>query len=128
MKNYSAHRPVQEFGKKKLSFYSVRYILINAHFMTVFNQTLAELQKAKPFLQEKYFLTKLAIFGSASRGEDTEQSDVNILVEFSAPVGMEFIHLAYELEALLHRKVDLVSRNGIKEKYFQAIKSDLVYV
>lgn len=96
--------------------------------MQTLDATLLELQKAKPALQQKYPLKELAIFGSVSRGEATEQSDVDILVEFSAPVGMEFIHLAYELEALLHRKVDLVSRNGIKEKYFQAIKSDLVYV
>lgn len=96
--------------------------------MQTLDATLMELQKAKLTLQKKYPVKELAIFGSVSRGDDTELSDVDILVEFSAPVGMEFIHLAYELEALLHRKVDLVSRNGIKEKYFQAIKSDLVYV
>jgi len=41
---------------------------------------------------------------------------------------MEFIHLAHQLEEVLNRKVDLVSRNGIKDKYFEQIKEDLVYV
>jgi predicted nucleotidyltransferase len=50
------------------------------------------------------------------------------MVEFDHPVGMEFIHLCYELEKILNRKVDLVSRNGIKEKYFNELKEDLIYV
>ena len=43
-------------------------------------------------------------------------------------MGIEFIDLAGELEAILHRKVDLVSKNGIKPKYLEEIKKDLVYV
>ncbi|MDP2364578.1 MAG: nucleotidyltransferase domain-containing protein, partial [Ignavibacteria bacterium] len=70
----------------------------------------------------------LALFGSVSRQEDNEDSDVDIMVEFDRPVGMEFIHLCYELEKILNRKVDLVSRKGIKEKYFNELKDDLIYV
>jgi len=90
--------------------------------------TLNKLKSAKPFLQKTYPIKQLAIFGSVSRQEDNENSDVDILVEFDHPVGMEFIHLCYELEKILNRKVDLVSRNGIKEKYFNEIKNDLIYV
>ncbi len=79
-------------------------------------------------LLQKYPIKKMAIFGSVSRGEDTPESDVDILVEFSRPEAIGFIHLAYELEELLQRKVDLVSRGGIKPKYFKAIKPDLIYV
>jgi predicted nucleotidyltransferase len=68
------------------------------------------------------------LFGSISRQEDNEDSDVDIMVEFDRPVGMEFIHLCSELEKILNRKVDLVSRKGIKEKYFNEIKDDLIYV
>lgn len=86
------------------------------------------LQSAKPHLLANYPIKRLAIFGSISRGDDTADSDVDVLVEFSQPVGMEFIRLAYELETILQRKVDLVSRGGIKDKYFKAIKADLIYV
>lgn len=86
------------------------------------------LQSAKPQLFAAYPIERLAIFGSVSRGEDTPDSDVDVLVEFSRPDGMGFIHLAFELEKILNRKVDLVSRNGIKPKYFEAIKPDLIYV
>jgi predicted nucleotidyltransferase len=60
--------------------------------------------------------------------QNTENSDIDILVEFTKPVGIEFIDLADELEKMLKSKVDLVSKNGIKPKYYEAIKKDLIYV
>jgi predicted nucleotidyltransferase len=42
--------------------------------------------------------------------------------------GIEFIDLAEELEKILNRKVDLVSKNGVKPKYFDEIQKDLIYV
>jgi len=90
--------------------------------------TLNKLKEAKLILLQNYPIKQLALFGSVSRQEDDENSDVDIMVEFVHPVGMEFIHLCYELEKILNRKVDLVSRKGIKEKYFNEIKSDLIYV
>ena len=86
------------------------------------------LQLAKPALLANYPIKRLAIFGSVSRKEDKENSDIDILVELDKPIGLLFMHLADELEGILGNKVDLVSRNGIKDKYFQEIKSDLIYV
>jgi predicted nucleotidyltransferase len=73
-------------------------------------------------------LKNIAIFGSYSRNQQNDASDLDILVEFSRPVGIEFIDLAEELEGLLNIKVDLVSRNGVRPEYFQQIESDLNYV
>jgi len=91
-------------------------------------ELIEKLKSTKPRLQLKYPIKQLAIFGSVSRKEDNEKSDIDILVEFDQAVGMEFIHLCYELEKILKRRVDLVSRNGIKEKYFREIESELIYV
>ncbi|MEI9946223.1 MAG: nucleotidyltransferase family protein [Chitinophagaceae bacterium] len=68
------------------------------------------------------------VFGSYARGEATEKSDVDVMVDFSEPVGLAFVDLADELERLLRMKVDLVSRGGIKPKYFAVIEPDLIYV
>lgn len=86
------------------------------------------LEKNKTKLFEKYHLKKLGIFGSYSRQEQQDASDLDILVEFEKPVGIEFIDLAEELEKILKIKVDLVSINGIKEKYWEKISRDLTYV
>lgn len=70
----------------------------------------------------------LAVFGSYARNEQKHDSDVDILVEFRSPVGIEFVDLGDYLERILNLRVDLVSRNGIKPKYFQRIEPDLKYV
>ena len=75
-----------------------------------------------------YPLKSMAIFGSYSRRENKDASDLDILVEFSDKIGIRFIDLADELESIVGFKVDLVSKNGIKEKYLESIDSDLIYV
>ena len=55
-------------------------------------------------------------------------SDIDILVEFDKPIGLDFVLLADELEAILGVKVDLVTTNALKPKMFEYIKQDLQYV
>ncbi|MFT5877801.1 MAG: putative nucleotidyltransferase [Dokdonia sp.] len=76
----------------------------------------------------KYPIKSLAIFGSYSRGDQKESSDIDILVEFNGKIGLKFIDLADDIERLLGKHVDLVSKNGVKKKYFESINSDLIYV
>lgn len=82
----------------------------------------------KKSLFDKYGLRGLAIFGSYARNQQNDKSDVDILVEFEKPVGIEFIDLAQDLENILNEKVDLVSKSGLKPKYFQSISNELNYV
>lgn len=82
----------------------------------------------KQHLFSEYPIKSLAIFGSYARREQKDESDLDLLVEFNDRIGLRFIDLADELEKLIGFKVDLVSRKGIKEKYFQKIQSDLTYV
>lgn len=82
----------------------------------------------KQDLISRYHLKSIGIFGSCTREDFRHDSDVDILIEYEKQMGIEFIDLADELERILKRKVDLVSRNGIKAKYFEEIKKDLIYV
>lgn len=82
----------------------------------------------KQRLSDKYGLSNLAIFGSYSRNQQTDESDLDILVEFNRPIGLEFIDLADELEQMLKVKIDLVSKKGIKDKYLKSIEKELEYV
>jgi predicted nucleotidyltransferase len=87
-----------------------------------------KLTKIKPDLVSKYHVSKIGLFGSVVRDDFNDNSDVDILVEFSEPIGVEFIDLANELELFLDKKIDLVSKAGIKPSYFQAIAPEIVYV
>ena len=90
---------------------------------------LITLRELKPELIQKFSVNSIGLFGSASRGDfSPDKSDVDLIVDFSNPIGIEFVDLANFIELRLNRKVDLVSKNGIKPKYFQAIESDIVYV
>ncbi len=95
-------------------------------------KSLQQIQKTlaahKEELASEYQVEHIAIFGSYARNEQKKESDVDILVDFKGPVGIEFVDLANYLESLLNLRVDLVSRQGIKQKYYQAIQDDLTYV
>jgi len=82
----------------------------------------------KQRLSSKYGLSNLAIFGSYARNQQTEESDLDILVEFNRPIGLEFIDLADELEQILKLKVDLVSKKGLKDHHLKSIEKELEYV
>jgi hypothetical protein len=95
-------------------------------------RTIQEIQKTlikhRTQLLDKYAIKSIAIFGSYARNEQTDKSDLDILVEFNENIGIKFIDLADELEDYIGIKVDLVSRKGIKDRYYQVIKSDLIYI
>lgn len=90
---------------------------------------IASLQKIKPELKRKFFVSSIGLFGSVVRDDfSPEKSDIDIIVDFSKPIGVEFIDLAEYLESIFKRKVDLVSKKGIKDKYYREIENEIVYV
>ena len=96
--------------------------------MTSLNQIRSVLSNNKNSLKQKYKISKIGIFGSYCRNDATKESDVDILVEFSEPIGLDFVLLAEELELLLGNKVDLVSLKAVKPRLKKYIEEDLIYV
>ena len=87
-----------------------------------------QLRQLKDELGEMYHIKSMGLFGSVVRGDFTPASDVDIIVEFDAPIGAEFIELADILQNRLEKPVDLVSMRGIKPTYFKAIEPEIIYV
>ena len=97
--------------------------------MSYFNSIRATIEKLKPELTRKYHIRSIGLFGSVVRNDfSSSRSDIDIIVDFSRPIGIEFVDLADYLESKIKRKVDLISRNGIKEKYYKQIEHEIVYV
>lgn len=86
------------------------------------------LKQYKPVLQKKYPISQLGIFGSYARGEATEDSDIDIAVEITGPMGLNFVAMADEIEHLFKVKVDVVPERSIKPHYLPYIKKDIIYV
>ena len=86
------------------------------------------LTQMKPELVARFHVSSLGLFGSVVRDDFSHNSDVDIIVDFSEQIGVGFIDLADMIEKKINTRVDLVSKKGIKEKYYKAIEAQIVYV
>jgi len=87
------------------------------------------LVRHKSVLQESYHVRELGIFGSYVRKEQTEASDIDLLVEFSeTPSLLKFINLENYLSDNLGVKVDLVHKAGLKPRIGERILGEVVYL
>ena len=78
-------------------------------------------------LLEEYEVRSLSLFGSIARGEAGEESDVDLLVEFSHPVGIfHFVRLKRALEAVLGRPVDLATASSLKPQLRDRILKEAI--
>ncbi|MGM7670509.1 helix-turn-helix domain-containing protein [Microbacterium sp. A93] len=69
----------------------------------------------------------IRLFGSVARGDDTESSDVDLLVDVSPTVGMfDLLRMQREAEALLGRRVDLIPRSGLKPDIARIIEREAI--
>lgn len=89
-------------------------------------QRLAELL---PNLREQYPLGQVKLFGSYSRGEQTELSDVDLVVEFIGPIRYrELIALEDELTAALGTRVDLSDNNGLRPRVRERVQQEAIAI
>ena len=99
--------------------------------MTTLKEIQTTLHQHLPKVQQKYQVRRLGIFGSFVRGEQTETSDIDLLVEFdpTARFGLlTFCELENDLSELLKRKVDLVMKDGLKPRIGERILQEVIYL
>jgi len=78
---------------------------------------------------ERFGVKSLAFFGSVARDEAQEDSDVDILVEFTEPPGfIRFMDLRFFLEDLLGCRVDLVTRKALKPRLRSRVEKEAIHV
>lgn len=71
-------------------------------------------------------IAMLGVFGSVARGEDTPESDVDLLVKLGEPIGLiEFIQLEDKFVEILERKVDLATEESLHPLIRQNVLNDL---
>lgn len=91
-------------------------------------ETLGRLAAVAPNLQSRG-VASLRIFGSAGRDAMTDESDVDIVVEFDRPVGaFEFLDLRDELAQTLGRSVDLVTPAAVEQRMWARVEREAVDV
>ncbi len=97
--------------------------------MTDINQIITKLKEIKPELEKDYDITELGVFGSFVRGEQTANSDIDILVDYKEGTSLLTLGgLQYMLSELFKTKVDLVMKKTLKRNIGKHILSEVVYV
>ncbi len=87
------------------------------------------LQAHKAEIVSRFGVRRLALFGSTARDEAREDSDVDVLVDFSGPATFRgYFGLKFHLEALLGQEVDLVCDDSIRPRIRPYIEKDALYV
>ena len=101
--------------------------------MKTLDEIIKILGKHKQELQEKFGVLSIGVFGSFAREEETQDSDIDIYVEFDLQklTFSKYLELLEYLEKLLGRKVDLITKGGLESiriPYIkEEIKKDLIY-
>ena len=91
-------------------------------------QIIDKLKKLKPILKDKYGIEEFAVFGSVARGEDREDSDVDLVVFDMKKSYFDLLEAKYFLEDEIQKDVDLGLFDGMKTFVKNRIKKDFVYV
>ena len=86
------------------------------------------LRRDRPVLQSRFKVRHLALFGSYARGDQRQDSDVDILVDVDSSIGLDFVTLAEDIEKVLGLHVDLVSRRAVKPRHWNIIEKELIDV
>lgn len=90
---------------------------------------LERLRSAAPALKARYGVKSLAVFGSMARGDDREESDVDILATFEGRATFDnFMGLKLDLETLLGRRVDLLTPRCLRPTMEAAIGGEAILV
>jgi len=98
--------------------------------MLTLEEILATLRAAAPELKRKYLINKIGVFGSYARGEQTAESDIDIIYfcESTDHIGLELIDINYEFQALFGIKTDSHLEDNLRLEFKEEILEDTIYV
>ncbi|CUU36505.1 hypothetical protein DCOP10_11831 [Armatimonadetes bacterium DC] len=77
-------------------------------------ELIERLRRELPYLSERFGVARLAIYGSFAHGTPRSESDVDLVVELSRPLGFEFVNLVDYLERALGRKVSVITAETVR--------------
>jgi len=92
------------------------------------NDILSKLAELKPALYKDYAVKEIGLFGSFSDESFSENSDIDLLVEFEKPIGWKYFSLEIYLEGIFGRKIDLVTKNALKKQIKDRILKQVNFV
>jgi predicted nucleotidyltransferase len=120
-------KPLAVYGAFLFSSLLVYFVYMNTR-----EETIEVLRSKLTELHSLYGVFKIGLFGSFARGNPGPESDVDIIVEFDRPIGMQFMDFSDYLQVLFNRRVDVLTLAGINgirnQKIAEEIRKSILYV
>jgi len=92
-------------------------------------EILTRLIELKPTITEQYKVREISLFGSYVRGEQVEDSDIDLLVEFDETADLfDLIGLELYLEDVFNRKVDVVPKQSLRPEISQDVLDQIITI
>jgi len=88
----------------------------------------AEIKAVKPYSRDEYGIEQIGYFGSFANGDYRDESDLDVIVAFNRKIGWKFFDLKDYLEAVVGRKIDLVTEGSLKKQWKPAIMQQVKYI
>ncbi|MDO5843748.1 MAG: nucleotidyltransferase family protein [Methanocorpusculum sp.] len=102
---------------------------METEYVSIKDDVLKKLEANLPEIRERFGIETIGIFGSVSRGEDTTESDVDVMISFM-PLQASYrnlLGLNHFLTDLFNRRVDLVTVNGISPYIKPYVETDIIW-
>ena len=100
--------------------------------MSYLDKIIEKLNAQYPYLSSEFGIKRIGIFGSVAKQTEKRESDIDLVVEFDKPIGLKFISLIEYMEKLFGRKVDILTKDGIRnirvKRVSMDIERDIIYV
>ncbi len=96
--------------------------------MTTREDILLKLKELKPTLQKEFAIKEIGLFGSFSKNENSSESDIDLLIELEKPIGWKYFSLEPYLEEIFKRKIDIITKNALREQLRDKILGQVIYI
>ena len=100
--------------------------------MSYLDEIIEKLRSQYPYLSSEFGVKKIGVFGSVAKQAEKEESDIDLIIEFDRPIGLKFINLAEYMERIFGRKVDILTKDGVRnirvKRVSRDIEKDIIYV
>ena len=88
-------------------------------------EIIKKIKENYPLLSKEFGVKRIGIFGSVARHEESPDSDIDIVVEFNRPIGLRFVNFVEHIENLFGRRVDVLTKEGIRNIRVKTVSSDI---
>ncbi len=93
--------------------------------MSYLDEVIKKLKVQYPYLSSEFGVKRIGVFGSIAKQEERKESDIDMVIEFDRPIGLKFIALAENMENLFGRKVDILTKDGIRNIRVKSVSTDI---